>query len=106
MSASLDFLDPMSVVCDRGLAEYPDVKVFALHPGVVETEMTMQQRLYPMLDTLQLPAATTLYLTSGKADWLSGRYVTAPSDLGELARDWKDKILQEDALVNRLSIPA
>ena len=26
-------------------------------------------------DTVALPAATMLYLTSGRADWLSGRFV-------------------------------
>ena len=27
------------------------------------------------LNTVALPAATMLYLTSGRADWLSGRFV-------------------------------
>ncbi|TFY76444.1 hypothetical protein EWM64_g7568 [Hericium alpestre] len=85
--------------------EYPDVLTFALHPGVVDTEMGRKQSAYAMDDSPQLPAATTIYLTSGKADYLSGRYIAADWDLGEIYRDWKEKITKEDALVNRLTVP-
>ena len=56
-------------------------------------------------DTLVLPAATILYLTSGKADYLSSRYVSATWDLGEVERDWKEKIVSQNALINKLDIP-
>jgi hypothetical protein len=46
-----------------------------------------------------------LYLTSGQADYLSGRYVSATWDLGEVERDWKEKIVAQNCLVNKLSIP-
>jgi hypothetical protein len=36
-------------------------------------------------------AATILYLTSGKADYLSCRYISVTWDLGEIERDWKGK---------------
>jgi hypothetical protein len=65
--------------------EHPDVKAFAFHPGVIRTDLEHKIRgpgadaNAPVgsveLDTIELPAATTLYLTSGKADWLSSRYV-------------------------------
>jgi hypothetical protein len=44
-------------------------------------------------------------LTSGKADYLSGRFVSATWDLGEVERDWKEKIINQHALVNKLAIP-
>jgi hypothetical protein len=44
-------------------------------------------------------------LTSGKADYLSGRYVSATWDLSEVERDWKEKIITQQVLVNKLSIP-
>jgi hypothetical protein len=42
-----------------------------------------------------------LYLTSGKADYLSGRYTSATWDLGQVERDWKEKIVTENGLVNK-----
>jgi hypothetical protein len=59
----------------------------------------------PPEDSLALPAATILYLTSGRADYLSPRYVSATWDLGEVERDWKEKIVAQNALVNKLAIP-
>jgi hypothetical protein len=60
-------------------AEYPSVRAFALSPGVVRTRMYVEAGVGAALNTVELPAATTLYLTSGRADWLSGRYVDRPS---------------------------
>jgi NAD(P)-dependent dehydrogenase (short-subunit alcohol dehydrogenase family) len=88
------------------LAENPDIKVFCVHPGAVATEMAVQSgSSFPVQDTVALPAATMLYLTSGKADYLSGRYVSATWDLGEVERNWKEKIITQQVLVNKLSIP-
>ena len=79
-------------------------------------------------DSIALPAATMLYLTSGRADWLSGRFVYSSSgwllptylfsaffldgrfcssnwDMAEVERDWKDVILQKGGLLNKLYIP-
>jgi NAD(P)-dependent dehydrogenase (short-subunit alcohol dehydrogenase family) len=90
------------------LAENPDIKVFCVHPGIVATEMLAEAEgssSAPAVDTIALPAATMLYLTSGKADYLSGRYISATWDLGEVERDWKEKIVTQHVLVNKLSIP-
>lgn len=57
------------------VAEYPQIKAFALHPGVIDTEMSRNSGVkLETPDTTELPAATMLYLTSGKVDWLSGRW--------------------------------
>ena len=55
--------------------------------------------------TTGLAASTIQYLTSGKADYLSGRYVSSTWDLGEVERDWKEKIVAQSSLVSKLSIP-
>ena len=55
--------------------------------------------------TTGLAASTIQYLTSGKADYLSGRYVASTWDLGEVERDWKEKIIAQNNLVSKLSIP-
>jgi hypothetical protein len=107
------------------------VRAFALAPGVVRTRLFVNAGggEHINTDTAALPAATALYLTSGRADWLSGRsvgphvlyyihthayahthrnparYYSANWDVAEVERDWKDAILEQKALVNKLSVP-
>ncbi|KAI0065033.1 NAD-P-binding protein [Artomyces pyxidatus] len=86
--------------------ENPDIKVFTVHPGVVETQMGKESLIpVPAQDPASLPAATILYLTSGKADYLSGRFISATWDLDVVERDWKEKIVKQNGLVNKLYIP-
>jgi len=86
--------------------EYPDIKVFAVNPGAIKTDMYDDfGGPHPTNSTVGLAAGTILYLTSGRADYLSGRYVSATWDLGEVERDWKEKIVAQNGLVNKLSIP-
>jgi len=86
--------------------EYPGVRAFALAPGFVPTRLAMEAQAGDAPDTVALPAATMLYLTSGRADWLSGRYYSANWDISEVERDWKDVIDQKGGLVNKLHIPS
>jgi hypothetical protein len=58
----------------RGI-EYPSIRAFALAPGIVPTRLVMESQAGHAPDTVALPAATILYLTSGRVDWLSGRFV-------------------------------
>ncbi|KAH9079206.1 NAD-P-binding protein [Lactarius deliciosus] len=89
--------------------EYPKLTVFALHPGAIKTQLTEETGFefpdeFPF-DTLQLPAATMLYLTSGRVDWLNGKYLAATWDISEVERDWKEKVRAGSVLVNKLAIP-
>ena len=59
---------------------------------------------FPVTSTVELAASTIQYLTSGKADYLSGRYVSAQWDLGEVERDWKEKVIAQNGLISKLSI--
>ncbi|KAH9173342.1 NAD-P-binding protein [Lactarius sanguifluus] len=92
--------------------EYPKLTVFSLHPGGIKTETGEEAGLpFPddfIFDTLQLPAATMLYLTSGRIDWLNGKYLAANWDISEIERDWKEKIQAGGpggVLINKLAIP-
>lgn len=114
--------------------ENPNVKTFSLNPGAIKTDMADNNpEAAPwLIDTLQLPAATALRVTSGKEDWLNGksvssyrclpsvciamicvltgiygtsRYLSANWNLDEVEQKWKEKIIAEDALVNRLHVP-
>jgi hypothetical protein len=88
-------------------AEYPDLKVFCVHPGIVATDLTVEYegRTSRDLDSPALCASTILYVMSGKADYLSGRFVASTWDLGEVERDWKEKIIAQNALVSKLHVP-
>jgi len=56
--------------------EYPEIKSFALHPGLPKTETALSSGVSgPYYDSVSLSAATMLYLSAGKADWLNGRCV-------------------------------
>ncbi|TFY80071.1 hypothetical protein EWM64_g3944 [Hericium alpestre] len=86
----------------------PKISAYGLskHAGIRLVEfIALVEYLPRSYDSVRLPAATALYLSAGKADWLSGRFVAATWDLEELERDWKDKIIESQALVNRLAIP-
>jgi hypothetical protein len=55
--------------------EHPDLRVFALHPGVIETVLVGEAELSGLtFDTAALPAATALTISAGKAEWLRGRF--------------------------------
>ena len=76
--------------------------------GGVVTELGVASKLMEQgiqfVDPPELPASTMLYLCSGKADWLNGRYIDANWDLGEVESQWKDRILDGDLLVNKLDV--
>ena len=74
----------------------------------METEIAKATGLgeqFPYVDTPELSASTFLYLSLGRADWLNGRYVSANWDLGQVEKEWKDKIVEQDLLINKLHVP-
>jgi len=64
-------------------AEHPSIRAFALAPGLLPTRLAADavpagaggSGGLETPDAIALPAATMLYLTSGPADWLTGRFV-------------------------------
>lgn len=84
------------------------IKCFSVAPGGVATDLArkMPEDYYSHLtDTPELPAGFIVWLASGKADWATGRFLSANWDVEELTT-LKDEILQNDLLVNRLRVPA
>jgi NAD(P)-dependent dehydrogenase (short-subunit alcohol dehydrogenase family) len=93
-------------LCEFVQSDHGDdgIKCFALHPGGVATQLGLQmpESLHAYLnDKPDLAASFAVWLCSGKADWASGRYLSANWDVGELTAR-KDEILEKDLLVNRL----
>ncbi|KAG9006941.1 hypothetical protein FRB94_014776 [Tulasnella sp. JGI-2019a] len=86
------------------------VKSFAIHPGAVLTELStpfaqwLPNGKEVFTQTPELSAWTYVRLTCGMDDWLSGRYLDATMDLDKLVK-LKTKIVEQDALKNRLALP-
>ena len=56
--------------------EYPELRIFALHPGVIQTAMAADTGVLDsssQYDTIGLPVSTALAISAGKAEWLRGR---------------------------------
>lgn len=80
------------------------IKVFAIHPGGVATELgkSMPDALHDYLtDTPDLAAGFAVWLASGAADWATGRYLSATWDVDALLA-MRGAIVERDLLVNRL----
>lgn len=86
------------------------VKAFAIHPGIVGTDISRELANWPpngdeiLVQTPGLSAWTYVRLTSGSENCLSGRYVPATTDPDEHAK-LKDVILEQDASKNQYSYP-
>lgn len=94
------------------------ISVFVIHPGTVWTEMTREmvegeagKKWLPWFrntfeqgqdESPESSANLVVYLASGKADALSGRFITVNDDLEALVKD-AEKIIAGDLLVLRLN---
>ncbi|KZV64862.1 NAD(P)-binding protein [Peniophora sp. CONT] len=95
--------------------EYPSLlTVYSVHPGVIATDgaLEFQESLgikgkVPTPDTVELPAATFLWLTAPNSgvEFLSGRYIQATWDLNEVLAK-KEEIIRDNLLVTKLAGPA
>ncbi|VDC07513.1 unnamed protein product [Peniophora sp. CBMAI 1063] len=92
--------------------DYPELSFYAVHPGIIwtpgSTESVRAMGFHDsvtMPDTLELPAATFLWLTARNAEFLSGRYVQATWDLGEVVAK-QEEIVKGNLLVTKLAGPA
>jgi len=86
------------------------VKSFAVHPGGVATDLSRKlkeslpngEKIFS--DSSNLSAWSYVRLTSGSEDWLSGRFIDLTWGLDEVAK-LKERIVEQDALKNRLALP-
>jgi hypothetical protein len=54
--------------------EYPEVKNYVVHPGAIATQIAEEAKApVEVEETVELPAATFLWLTARNAEFLSGR---------------------------------
>ncbi|KAL1873942.1 hypothetical protein Daus18300_003815 [Diaporthe australafricana] len=78
--------------------EQPNLRVFSVHPGMVEAEngrgMVVESLLPFSKDKAGLTGALAVYLTTDKADFLRGGYIHANWDVEELEAH-KDEIVEK-----------
>ncbi|KAH8694099.1 hypothetical protein BGW36DRAFT_361922 [Talaromyces proteolyticus] len=65
-------------------AETPNVVSISLHPGVVDTEMTIDSFERCALDTPEPVAGVGVWLCTEKARFLNGRFVNSNWDVDDL----------------------
>jgi NAD(P)-dependent dehydrogenase (short-subunit alcohol dehydrogenase family) len=83
------------------------ISVFAVSPGLVLTDMTAdvkEKNLFPDSEwtPIERIAELSVYLASGKADVLTGRYIHASADNVEDLLGEADKICEDDLYALRL----
>jgi len=86
--------------------EYPNVRVFAYHPGGVKTELAKQvpeNMLHLMVDTPELAAGYCVWLSTEQADFLRGRYSDCTWDVNELMKNAK-RIVEMDLLKEEIKM--
>ncbi|ROV87536.1 hypothetical protein VMCG_10684 [Cytospora schulzeri] len=78
--------------------EQPNLRVFSVHPGMVEAESGRGMVVEPFLpfskDTAALTGGLSVFLTTPKADFLKGGYLHANWDVEELEKH-KDEITEK-----------
>ncbi|KFA69574.1 hypothetical protein S40285_09107 [Stachybotrys chlorohalonatus IBT 40285] len=89
-----------SKVFDFIALENPGLKVFNIHPGLVETEMSLKSG-HGGMDHIDLSGDFCLWLTSPEADFLSGKWVWVNWNVDEL-KARTEEILTTDLLDTKL----
>ena len=86
--------------------EYPNVRAFAYHPGGVKTELAKKaperiQHLF--IDSPELAAGYSVWLTTEQADFLRGRYSDCTWDVNELMKN-AQVIVEKDLLKQEIKM--
>jgi len=83
--------------------EHPNIRAFALHPGLVPTDVMLEAFAAMTIDPPELSGGLSLYLSTPRADFLRGKYVTVNWDVEEMearAEEINEKRLLNTAFLN------
>ncbi|KZV64861.1 NAD(P)-binding protein [Peniophora sp. CONT] len=92
--------------------DYSAIRFYTVHPGLILTpgsadvaeRMGLPKGTIETPDSVELPAATFLWLTARNAEFLSGRYIQATWDLNEVLAK-QEEIVRDNLLVTKLAGP-
>ncbi|KAJ4079026.1 hypothetical protein NW760_014713 [Fusarium oxysporum] len=77
--------------------EQPNMRVFLLMPGIVQTGMTVDSLKPYAKDSPSLSGSWTLFLSTPRAEWMRGGIVSVNWDIEEMEAH-KDEIVRDDLL--------
>jgi len=83
-------------------AAYPNLTAVAVHPGLVETDMMMEEFKRFNKDTPELSGSVLAWLATKKAHFLSGRFISVNWDVDDLVAR-KDEIVRDGLLQLKLN---
>ncbi|EMC96624.1 hypothetical protein BAUCODRAFT_131174 [Baudoinia panamericana UAMH 10762] len=110
LNALSEYIDKEGVAEAASGDDRPEVRCVAMHPGGVYSEMVergvaagdMPEAIVPLLiDQPALPGGTAVYLSTERAEFLYGRFVSATWDMEEL-ENLKERVVKEDLLRSRV----
>ncbi|KAL6248495.1 hypothetical protein RBB50_004750 [Rhinocladiella similis] len=90
----------VNMLLDQLHAEYANVRVFNVHPGMAKSSVLRPELEIYARDSPALFGSITIYLTGDSADFLRGRFVVANWDVNDLERH-KDEIVADGLLNNQ-----
>ncbi|KAF7560972.1 hypothetical protein G7046_g3184 [Stylonectria norvegica] len=86
-----------NMLVDQVQAEYTNLRVFNVHPGMAKSSVLRAELEVYAKDTPQLFGSLTVYLAGPQADFLRGRFVAANWDVDDLERH-QDEIVAQGLL--------
>lgn len=100
MSCSLDSIIQPQLI---SALEHPALRTFAVHPGLVPTDMIVDAFAAQTVDPPELSGGLSLYLSTLRADFLRGKFVSVNWDVDEMearAGEMNEKRLLNTAFLN------
>ncbi|KAF2118760.1 hypothetical protein BDV96DRAFT_629390 [Lophiotrema nucula] len=83
--------------------EHPNVRSFAIHPGIVPTDMAPDMFAVQAVDPPEMASGLSLYLATSRAEYLRGSYVAVNWDIEEMekhADEIREKKLLSTSFLN------
>ncbi|KAI1608142.1 hypothetical protein EDD36DRAFT_106223 [Exophiala viscosa] len=90
----------VNMLLDQLHVEYPNLRVFNVHPGMAKSNVLRSELEIYARDTPALFGSLTVYLAGRDADFLRGRFVAANWDVEDLKRH-REEIVADGLLKNQ-----
>ncbi|RVX67763.1 hypothetical protein B0A52_07886 [Exophiala mesophila] len=87
----------VNMLLDQLHAEYPELRVFNVHPGMAKSSVLRPELEIYAKDTPELFGGLTVFLAGNEADFLRGRFVAANWDVRDLVK-YQDQIVASGLL--------